>query len=43
MASDVPDPRDLNTEDKNLMIFDDLLSKDKISANVTIFVEDIVM
>ena len=24
-ASDVPDPRDLNTEDKNLMIFDDLL------------------
>ena len=25
MASDVPDPRDLNSEDKNLMIFDDLL------------------
>ena len=24
-ASDVPDPRDLNIEDKNLMIFDDLL------------------
>ena len=24
-ASDVPDPRDLNPEDKNLMIFDDLL------------------
>ena len=24
-ASDVPDPRDLNTEDKNLLIFDDLL------------------
>ena len=24
-ASDVPDPRDLNSEDKNLMIFDDLL------------------
>ena len=24
-ASDVPDPRDLSTEDKNLMIFDDLL------------------
>ena len=24
-ASDVPDPRDLNYEDKNLMIFDDLL------------------
>ena len=23
MASDVPDPRDLNSEDKNLMIFDD--------------------
>ena len=25
MASDVPDPRDLNTKDKNLMIFDNLL------------------
>ena len=25
MASDLPDPRDLNSEDKNLMIFDDLL------------------
>ena len=25
MASDVPDPRDLNSEDKNLMIFDVLL------------------
>ena len=24
-ASDVPDPRELNSEDKNLMIFDDLL------------------
>ena len=24
-ASDVPDPRDLNSEDKNLIIFDDLL------------------
>ena len=24
-ASDVPDPRDLKTEDKNLLIFDDLL------------------
>ena len=24
-ASDVPEPRDLNSEDKNLMIFDDLL------------------
>ena len=24
-ASDVPDPRELNAEDKNLMIFDDLL------------------
>ena len=24
-ASDMPDPQDLNTEDKNLMIFDDLL------------------
>ena len=25
MASDIPDPRRLNSEDKNLMIFDDLL------------------
>ena len=41
-ASDVPDPRDLNSEDKNLMIFDDLLL-DKINANVIIFVVDIVM
>ena len=24
-ASDVPDPRELNSKDKNLMIFDDLL------------------
>ena len=24
-SSDVPDPRDLNSEDKNLMIFDNLL------------------
>ena len=24
MASDVPDPRELGSEDKNLMIFDDL-------------------
>ena len=28
-ASDVPDPRDLNSEDKNLMIFEDLLRKTK--------------
>ena len=42
-ASDVPDPRDLNSEDKNLMIFDDLLLERKTSANVIIFVEDIVM
>ena len=42
-ASDVPDPRDLNSEDKNLMIFDDLLLERQISANVTIFVEGIVM
>ena len=42
-ASDVPDPPELNSEDKNLMIFDDLLLENKTSANVTIFVEDIVM
>ena len=28
-ASDVPDPRDLNSKDKNLMIFDDLLLERK--------------
>ena len=39
-ASDVPDPGDLNTEDKNLMIFDDLLLE---RLNVTLFVEGIVM
>ena len=38
-ASDVPDPRDLNSEDKNLMIFDDLLLE-RQNANVIIFVED---
>ena len=42
-ASDVPDPRDLYSEDKNLMIFDDLLLEKQINANVIIFVEDIVM
>ena len=42
-ASDVPDPCKLNSEDKNLMIVDDLLLERQISANVTIFVEDIVM
>ena len=41
-ASDVPDPRDLNSEDKNLMIFDDLLLE-RQNVNVTIFEEDIVM
>ena len=40
-GSDVPDPRDLKSEDKNLMIFDDLLLERQ--NNVTIFVEDIVM
>ena len=42
-ASDVPDPRDLNSEDKNLMIFDDLLLENKINANVIIFAVGIVM
>ena len=42
-ASDVPDPRDLNFEDKNLMIFEDLLLENKINVSLTIFVEDIVM
>ena len=41
-ASDVPDPRGLNSEDKNLMIFDDLLLE-RTNVNVTIFVEGIVM
>ena len=31
-ASDVPDPRDLNTEDKNLIIFDDLLLERQIKC-----------
>ena len=42
-ASDVPDPRDLNSEDKNLMIFDDLLLERQTNVNVTIFAEGIVM
>ena len=42
-ASDVPDPRDLNFEDKNLMIFDDLLLERQNKCECTIFVEDIVM
>ena len=42
-ASDVPDPRELDPEDKNLMIFGDLLLENKTSANVTIFAEGIVM
>ena len=42
-ASDVPDPRNLNSEDKNLMIFDDFLSERQSKCNCHIFVEDIVM
>ena len=42
-ASDVPDPRDLNSEDKNLMIFDDLLLERQNKCESSIFVEDIVM
>ena len=42
-ASDVPDPRELNSEDKNLMIFDDLLLERQNNVSLTIFVEDIVM
>ena len=42
-ASNVPDPRDLNSEDKNLMIFDDLLLKRQNKCESSTFVEDIVM
>ena len=44
MASDVPNPQDLNSKDKNLMIFDDLLLERQNKCEyITIFVEDIVM
>ena len=40
-ASDVPDPRELNSEDKNLMIFDDLLLE-RQKQSLIMCVEDIV-
>ena len=43
-ASDVPDPRELISEDKNLMVFDDLLlEKDKINVSLIMSGEGIVM
>ena len=42
MASDIPDPHELNSEDKILMIFDDLLLEKQTSANVIMFAEDMV-
>ena len=41
-ASDVPDPRELNSEDKNLMIFDDLLLEKQNKQSLIMCVEDIV-
>ena len=32
-AEDVPDPRELSSEKKNLMVFDDLLLENKIPVN----------
>ena len=40
-ASDVPDPRELSSEDKNLMVFDDLLLE-KINVSPIMSEEDIV-
>ena len=36
-ASDVPDPRDLNTEDKNLMIFADLLLEKQNKCKILLY------
>ena len=40
-ASDVPDPRELNSEDKNLMIFDDLLLERQNKRSLIMYVVDI--
>ena len=42
-ASDVPNPRELNPENKNLMIFDDLPLEKQHKCEFTFFVEGIVM
>ena len=39
-AEDVPDPRELSSEKKNVMIFDDLLLQNKTHANRVMSEED---
>ena len=39
-AEDVPDPRELSPEKKNLMVFDDLLLENKIAVNRIMSDED---
>ena len=39
-AEDVPDPRELSSEKKNLMVFDDLLLENKIAINRIMSEED---
>ena len=39
-AEDVPDPRELSSEKKNLMVFDDLLLENKIPVNLIMADED---
>ena len=40
-AEDVPDPRELSSQKKNLMIFDDLLLENKTHVNRIMLEEDI--
>ena len=40
-AEDVPDPRELSSEKKNLMVFDDLLLENKSHVNRIMLEEDI--
>ena len=40
-AADVPDPRELSSQKKNLMIFDDLLLDNKAHVNRIMLEEDI--
>ena len=39
-AEDVPDPRELSSEKKNLMVFDDLLLENKTHVNHIMSEED---
>ena len=40
-AEDVPDPRELSSQKKNLMVFDDLLPENKTHVNRIMLEEDI--